>query len=576
MNIIRSFFGCVLLATALAPSTIGRAQNPLFIPPALSGTDFNLTVQEGTKELVPGKQTPTYGVNGDFLAPTLIMQGGDSVSIVVQNQLATSTTMHWHGLHVPAKYDGGPHQTIGAGKSWNPRFRMLNSAGTYWYHPHGEGKTEYQVARGIAGMIIVHDKEEQSLDLPRSYGVDDFPVIIQTKAFDELYQFSIATEMDTLCLVNGTVNPVLKAPAQVIRLRLLNGSSMRSYYLGLSNNKNVHLIATDGGLIRQSLSLKRLRLSPGERAEILIDLQSMQGQQINLRNYGSELTDGIYGAAHVGNGMAVIHDYAANKLNGADYDLLKLDVVAPSANPVTSIAQQLVSYTSLTESQATVHRSIELAPESMSMEKMVMGPFVMNGKHFSMDEVNERVHKDAIEVWTLKNSTMIAHPFHIHDVQFEVLDVNGGAVPDFNRGKKDVVLVMPQQSLRFITQFSDFADSTVPYMYHCHMLHHEDDGMMGSFVVTEAPTSIEIPISTSLSLYPQPASEAVSVVLDDSYSGEVEVLLIDERGASTKVFGTRADNGIVRCTLRGLSNGVYTLQLRYGSTLYRSLCVVAS
>jgi bilirubin oxidase len=103
----------------------------------------------------------------------------------------------------------------------------MNDAGTFWYHPHGQGKTDMQVSKGIAGLIIVKDSIESALTLPRTYGVDDFPLIVQTKCFDVLHQVAIATAMDTVPMVNATMNPFLDVPGQVVRLRLLNGASDR-------------------------------------------------------------------------------------------------------------------------------------------------------------------------------------------------------------------------------------------------------------------------------------------------------------------------------------------------------------
>jgi bilirubin oxidase len=173
------------------------AQNPLVITPALTGTNFNLTVQSGTKTFYGSTPTPTYGINGAFLSPTIIVNKGDSITLNVINNLPVKTTMHWHGLHVAPSNDGGPHQSIAAGTTWSPSFEILNNAGTFWYHPHGEGQTEQQVSKGLAGMFIIHDAVEQSLGLPQTYGVDDIPLITQSKAFDLLQQIAIADHMDT-------------------------------------------------------------------------------------------------------------------------------------------------------------------------------------------------------------------------------------------------------------------------------------------------------------------------------------------------------------------------------------------
>ena len=134
-----------------------KSQNPLLIPPVLSGTNFDLSVQNGMTQFFPGINTPTYGINGNILGPTLIVNKWDSITINVTNNLTgtgNSTTMHWHGLHVPAHADGGPHQIIEQGTTWSPQFQILNNASTFWYHPHGEGKTDLQVSRGDRKSVV--------------------------------------------------------------------------------------------------------------------------------------------------------------------------------------------------------------------------------------------------------------------------------------------------------------------------------------------------------------------------------------------------------------------------------------
>lgn len=501
------FFFLFLLGSVFVET---QAQNPLFIPPTLSGTNFQLNVQAGTTQFFPNINTPTYGVNGNLLGPTLILNQGDFVTLNVTNNLPnTSTTMHWHGLHVAPENDGGPHQIIPVGATWSPSFTVLNEAGTFWYHPHGENKTDIQVSKGIAGFILVKDATEAALALPRTYGIDDIPLVVQTKSFDILHQIQIASVFDTVLLVNGTRNAYTNAPAQVVRLRLLNGSSARSYMFGFSNNMNFHQIATDAGLIQTPITENRLRLSPGERAEILVDFGAMLGDSVNLMNYGSELATGIMGAETVGNAMASITDYNLNPLNGADFSLLKIHISAPTANAITSIPTTLVAFTPWNAATATVNRTITFLPEIMGPAGMVEGPFVMNGEAYNMDSMNIKTYLNNTEVWTLTNQTLVAHPFHIHDEYFFVTEINGGAVPANQQGKKDVVLVMPQQSVKFVVKFRDFADNMMPYMYHCHLLHHEDDGMMGQFLVQTAGTNIMQEADNDIiSLYPNPLGKA--------------------------------------------------------------------
>jgi len=200
------------------------AQNSILIPTTLSGANINLTLQNGTHQFYSGTNTTTMGVNGNVLGPTIILNKGDLVNFAVDNQIGEVTTIHWHGMHVSPENDGGPHTTIDPNTVWRPSFTVLDKAGTYWYHPHLHEKTNEHVSKGIAGLIIVRDTEEAALTLPRTYGVDDFPIVIQTKDFDAAKQIVVPSNSDDVLMVNATIDPLLEVPAQVVRLRLLNGS----------------------------------------------------------------------------------------------------------------------------------------------------------------------------------------------------------------------------------------------------------------------------------------------------------------------------------------------------------------
>jgi len=547
--------GTILTATA-----ISFAQNALFIPPTLTGTTFNLNIQNGTTQFYTNINTPTYGINGALLAPTLIVNKWDWVTMNVTNNLTgfgNSTTIHWHGLHVPAMDDGGPHQVIAQTTTWSPNFQILNSAGTFWYHPHGDNKTDLHVSKGIAGMIIIKDSIEAGLTLPRTYGTDDFPIIVQTKAFDVLNQIAIATELDTAICVNGTVNPFLDAPAQVIRLRLLNGSSSRVYNFGFTANNPFKLIATDAGLLDSAITLTRIRLSPGERAEILLDLQGMIGQTIYLNSFSSEFPNGIYGATTVTGMMGGnIPDYNLNPLNGADFGILQINVVAQTGNPITTMPTTLSTNTPWTN--FSVSRNFNLAPDTMMCAQcQVAGPFNINGVHFDMNTINETVYLNTTEKWRVTNNTGIAHPFHIHDMHFYILNIDGGPVPNYEQGKKDVVLVMPMQYVEFITKFEDFADDSIPYMYHCHLLHHEDDGMMGSFkVIDTTATSISEIEKNNFAVFPNPANDFLTITSADNKI--FSVIIFNSLGE--KIYSAQATTNLNVETVN-FSSGLYFVQI---------------
>lgn len=556
---MKSTFAFILLSTLFSVN----AQNPLYIPPALTGTTFNLNVQSGSKIFYGNTPTPTYGVNGVWMAPTIIAQKGDSIMLNVTNNLPVRTTMHWHGLHVSPENDGGPHQTINPGTTWSPSFKVRNNAATFWYHPHGAGQTDIQVSKGIAGFLIVKDAQEAALNLPRTYGVDDIPLNIQSKSFDNLLQIAIASDMDTALFVNGTLNPSLDAPAQVIRFRILNGSSLRSYYFGLSNDQSFYQIATDGGLLDAPLTLTRLRLSPGERAEILVNFSGMENQQLFLKSFASALAHGIYGADSVGDANNEIHDYENNMLNGADFNLLQINVKAATSNPVSTIPSTLIPLTPFNPGTATNNRmivmdTIRMLP--MDVPNLAEGPFGMNNTSFDMEVVNETVYLNTTEIWTLVNKTMVAHPFHIHDIQFNVLEKNGLPPDSTERGWKDVVLVMPNDSVKFITKFETFSDPMVPYMYHCHLLHHEDDGMMGSFLVLDTlATGVDDKDEITFRNYPNPISNELIVELPQ-HIDEAYIVVKNMMGEDVLRNTIRETNKIV-LDVSAIAQGFYFIQV---------------
>ncbi len=563
---MKKIFAILIICASLNVSA--QFINPLFIAPTMTGDTFNLNIQNGTTQFYTGINTPTFGINGNILAPTLIVNKWEWVTMNVTNSLTgsgNSSTIHWHGLHVPAKYDGGPHQVIAQGTTWSPHFQILNTAGTFWYHPHGDNQTDRQVSKGIAGMIIVKDSVEAALTLPRNYGVDDFPIIVQSKAFDVLNQIAISTEEDTAVCVNATMHPYLNAPAQVIRLRFLNGSSMRTYNFGFTGNHPFKMIAGDGGLLDSAITLTRIMLSPGERAEILLDLQGEQGDTIFLNSFSSEMANGIYGASTVTGMMgATITDYNLNPLNGADFGILQLNVVAQTGGAITTLPTALTTNSPLTS--FSVSRNFTLAPVTMSPSTMLIGPFDINNASFDMNVINETVYLNAVEKWRVTNNTSIAHPFHIHDVEFYILNVNGGAVPNYEQGKKDVVFVMPQQYVEFVTKFEDFADDSIPYMYHCHLLHHEDDGMMGSFrVIDTTGTGIaDISESSGIKIFPNPATNEFKIKSLKLKGGVLKIYNV----LGEMVYELLISKEETTIDVSFLNEGIYFVQVKTGNGIY--------
>ena len=427
---------------------------------------YDLIMRPGSMAYVSGKQTATFAYNCNILGPTLLMHKGDEVVINVTNQLGEPTTTHWHGIHLPAIMDGGPHQRIDNGNTWQAQYTIMNEEATFWYHPHLMNKTAEHVYHGLAGLFIVKDPQSE-LALPDQYGTDDIPLIIQDKIFDADGSFNYPGTRSGVkgdqFLVNGAVTPVFDAPAQFVRFRLLNGSNARIYNFGFSDDRQFHQIGTDGGLLERPVPLTRLRLSTGERAEILVDFSGEENSQVRLVSFSSELDN-------------INPFWNSNAMDDSAFDIMTIDVKAATANPTTALPASLASINCLQEGQAARTRPFEL-------EMGLSGPMTINGQSMDMNRIDQTIKLNDTEIWEITNNSDMPHPFHVHDIQFLILTRDGSPPAENEAGWKDTVLVMPHETVRIITHFSDFADPDKPYMFHCHILEHEDAGMMGQFVV---------------------------------------------------------------------------------------------
>ncbi|PBQ32774.1 bilirubin oxidase [Sphingobacteriaceae bacterium] len=536
------------------------AQNPLFIPDTLAGPNYSLTMHTDSVQFFPGKKSYTYAYNlNKYLGPTLIFRKGTAVNITVNNQLNDTTTVHWHGIHLPSKWDGGPHSPILPNATWNPQFTIMDNAATYWYHPHMHMKTAVQAIKGATGLIIVRDNVEAALTLPRRYGIDDFPLIVQSQQYDSLNQSMPRGMEDSTLLVNGTMTPFLNAPAQVVRMRILNASGERTFNFGFSDNKQFYQIASDGGLLNLPNVTTRIRLSPGERAEILVNLSGMNTQTLNLMCYGSELPIGVQGGPTMP--MPPGSPPMSSPLNGVDYSIMKINVVAPTLNPITTVPSILTANTVYLQSQSNASRKIRFTADSA----MVMdGPFYFNDSTFNMMRIDYTIPLNSTEIWTLVNKTMVAHPFHIHDVQFQILNRNGISPGPEEKGRKDVVLVLPDDSISFIAKFEDYADDQIPFMYHCHILMHEDDGMMGQFVVGTSAVGIRSYTKNinELLIYPNPASDKLNVVIKNFNNHSNASLKIYNMLGNIVYSQNRVEGNLTQISTTGFAMGVYTIEFK--------------
>ncbi len=453
---------------------------------------YALTAQTGTVDFLPGLRTPTIGINGDYLGPTLRLMNGDDVAIAVRNQLGEETTLHWHGLHVPAKVDGGPAQIIAAGAEWNPQFRVSQKAGSFWYHSHMLHQTGAQVYRGLSGMIIIDDEDSSKLELPAEYGVDDIPLIVQDRRFNADGSFRyIGMHMDVMTgmygdtiLVNGTGAALFTPTTQRVRFRLLTAANARSFNFAFDDNREFQLIASDSGLLSAPVTLHHLELAPAERAEIVVNFSD--GAPVKLVSLPLDANSPFTPQGMMRNMLP---------MNSTPIQIL---AIAPQSQLESrvEIPDQLAEIQRISASEAQHVRRFTLSmPMGMGMMNMrasggrgQMGnmgnEFQINGKTMDMATINERVNMGDTEIWEITNDSMMMHPFHIHQGQFQILDRNGVPPPAAEMGFKDTLRVGPGETARIIMRFEHFADPETAYMYHCHILEHEDNGMMGQFTVS--------------------------------------------------------------------------------------------
>jgi blue copper oxidase len=471
--------GCAVWSAAEV-NTAGKREfaQALRIPPLLepradaSGRKvFDLALRAGRAELRPGTTTETWGINGPHLGPTLRAARGDRVLMRVSNRLPEATTLHWHGMHLPARADGGPHQMIEPGATWAPSWTIDQPAASLWYHPHMMGRTEDHAYRGLAGIWIVDDPGAGEHGLPHEYGVDDVPLILQDKRLDDDggldFGRGVVSPIGRLgddVLVNGTYDPHLRVRHRRVRFRLLNASTARIYNLGLADGREFALVGTDGGLLERPTRMKRIQLSVGERAEIVVDFRP--GERVVLRSYPPDLDTDVFN----------------DRFSGGDDTLDLLELRADdSLTGGPELPDRLAELEPLDTAGAPTRR-FELSGSSGT-----------DGRDMDPHRIDEVVRLASTEVWEVRNRSGIPHNFHVHDIRFRILDYAGEAPSPHLRGWKDTVYVPPGETVRFAARFDGRADHGAPYMFHCHLLQHEDRGMMGQFTVVEPGESPHAP-----------------------------------------------------------------------------------
>lgn len=429
-----------------------------------------------------GAASDTFGINHSYLGPVLKVKQGQTLPFEVSNSIGETSTLHWHGLHIPGEVDGGPHQEIAHGAIWSPEVPIVQHASMSWFHSHIHGKTAQQTYKGLAGVMLIEDDASLAADLPKTYGVDDFTLILQDKMFDGsgkmAYELSAEVfedgfEGDTL-VVNGALAPVAQSvPTGLVRLRILNACNARFLRLSMQAGP-VTVIASDGGFLSAPVEAESILMSPGERYEILVDMSELEANALNVNLNGDAVGfwANLFGATQTTTALSLTRR-ATKGFDGAMPT--KLANLAPPDPASATITRSF---------QLDMDVGADLAALALAWENFCgnAGAMAINGLPMKMDRVDEEVRKGDTEIWRISVDDQL-HPFHIHGCSFRILRQNGAPPPAYAAGWKDMVHVEDGWS-EVLVRFDHEATKDAPYMYHCHILEHEDCGMMGQFTVT--------------------------------------------------------------------------------------------
>lgn len=399
--------------------------------------------------------------NGVLPGPALEARPGDQLTIRFRNDLPEPTNLHYHGLHVPpAGRADNAMLTIPPGEQFDYQFEIpqAHPAGTFWYHPHVHGFAAGQVSRGLAGVIVIRGELDV---IPEIAAASEHLIVLQDFSFDRngvpvepSFMEQVSGREGSVVTVSGRIRPTIPIEqGGWVRLRTLNASSSRFYRLALEEHA-FSVIATDGGAVTSPVECTELLVAPGERVEAMVQGLRPQGQY-RLLNLPYRRSAGLARASR-------------------PEVLATVEYVAASSEP-WSLPRKLSSIDLLPE--PSVRRTFLLGG-GMGMSGMGGGgmAFTINGRAFNPNRVDTVVRLDTVEDWRFVNPSTMDHPMHVHTNPFQVIGSDGTPSPTW----KDVVIVPAQSAVTVRTSFRDFVGTP---MYHCHILDHEDLGMMATLQI---------------------------------------------------------------------------------------------
>ncbi|WP_443055538.1 multicopper oxidase family protein [Streptomyces sp. NBC_00690] len=444
-------------STQNTPPPIVPFQTPMpLIPVAqpvstVGGVDrYESNVISATKQILPGLSTQLLTYDGRFPGATIKARENRPVVIVQRNGLNVPVARHLHGASVAPESDGGPMDTIAPNAERVYTYPNRQPHASLWYHDHAHHLESENVYRGLQGSYLISDSIEDALPLPK--GPYDVVIHLRDARFDAAGQlvYAMGDRTRNTLLTNGVPYPYFEVAARKYRFRLANSSNMRFFTLRLSGGANMIQIGSDGGLLPAPHTTQSLFITSGERADIVIDFSSYPiGAQVFLESVAS---------------------------NGSVEQVMRFDVTrsAPDPSSIPSVLRALPPLPT-----ATAHRTIVMR---MDEDGRPSPQAYMDDKVYDHQRVDAHVLFGASEIWTVTNAnTRAPHNFHMHLVQFRVIERNGAAPGPAELGLKDTVAVMPGETVKLQATFDTYAGE---FVYHCHMLDHSAMGMMATMKIT--------------------------------------------------------------------------------------------
>ena len=446
--------------TAAAPPaeavTVVPFSRPLLIPKVLTGSNITLTAKLADIQILPGAKTRMWTYNGMFPGPTIRRPTGHTTAVTLVNNLpaaAGELTLHNHGNHSTPENDGQPDDRLAAtgGGSVTYTYTGTENGGNergamQWYHDHRMDVTGRNVWMGLAGMYIIDDPADPKT-LPK--GAFDVPLMLTDRTFDANNQIHYNPAgnvglMGNRILVNGVPQPYFNVGDRKYRLRILNASNARSYELALSNGQAFTQIGTDSGLLPAPIKRTRISIAPAERVDVVIDFARKLGQKIVLQNVAAD---------------------------GSLRQLMQFRVTR-DLTETSSIPSKLRALPKLDATSAVTRTFV------MSRSRTT-GQWLINGLAFDPNRIDASPKLGTTETWIFRNGSSSIHVVHLHDVDQQLVSRNGVPAKPWERMKESWNLDIGETIVLKVK----FTDNLGKYVFHCHILEHEDDAMMAQFEV---------------------------------------------------------------------------------------------